>query len=370
MSAARPAAVRLAVIAALVALLVGVATSPAQAADAGARPKPAAHAERWVERVRGLMGTRFFLKAQIRDAAQEKALDRALVRVDALERLWSPWIAGSDVARLNAAGGKSVTVEPETIALAERSLALCRQSGGVFDPTFFALNGLWDLRAEPFRPPTDEAIAERLRAVGCRHLVVDRAAGTLRLTHPQARVHFGANAKGTGLDAAAAVLRRAGIRDFVVDGGGDLVVEGSGPKGPWRVGVQDPSGPRGSHLGRLELRRVAVATSGDYERFRVVDGVRYHHLLDPRTGRPATAARQVTVVVPAGPLAGEQADALATALFVLGPQHGRAWLKRWQAGQKAAQRVRVVWVGADGRRTEVGGLPWMRKTSREPHPQR
>lgn len=349
---------------ALAVLCLAIAAgAPASAAD-----RPAAFAPRWEERVRGQMGTRFYIKAKIVRAEQTKALDRALVRVEALERLWSPWIAGSDVARLNDAKGKAVVVEPETIALAERSLALCRQSDGAFDPTFFGLHGLWDLRAEPFVPPTAEAIAARLVAVGCRHLIVDRKARTLRLARADARIHFGANAKGTGLDAAAAVLRKAGIRDFVVDGGGDLVVEGSGPKGPWRVGVQDPAGRRGQHIGRLELQQVAVATSGDYERVRVVAGVRYHHILDPRTGRPATAARQVTVVVPAGPLAGEQADALATALFVLGPRQGRAWLQRWQAGKKAAQAVRVVWVGADGKRTEVGALPWMPDTTNGSQP--
>ena len=94
---------------------------------------------RWQQLVRGLMGTRFFIQARVHNDAQAEALQRAMDRVAALERLWSPWIDGSDLHRINNAKGAAVTVEPETIALLRRSLTLCRQSGGAFDPTFFAL---------------------------------------------------------------------------------------------------------------------------------------------------------------------------------------------------------------------------------------
>jgi thiamine biosynthesis lipoprotein len=325
-----------------------------------ARPtQPTAPASRWVERVRGLMGTRFAIRARIERAEQAEALDRALERVDALERLWSPWIEGSDLHRINAAGGKPVVVEPATLALLERSLALCKASAGAFDPTFFALHGLWDFRAQPFVPPTDAAIAARLPAVGCAGIRLDAAARTVQLLRPGARLHLGANAKGTALDAAARVLHDAGLRDFAVDGGGDLVLSGQGPKGPWRVGVQDPGTARGRDIGRLALGAGAVATSGDYERSVVHQGRRYHHILDPRTGRPAMATRQVTVLVPAGPHAGERADALATALFVMGPERGRRWLAEQERGMRPAERTRVFWIAADGRRHASGVLPWV-----------
>lgn len=334
-------------------------------AAAAAVAAPAAATEaRWAERARGLMGTRFYLKARLDLPGQEAALDHALDRVDALERLWSPWIASSDVARVNAAGGAAVPVAAETIALASRSLALCRASGGTFDPTFFALHGLWQLDARPFRPPTPAAIRARLDAVGCHQLEIDPPRRTLRLRHPGARLHFGANAKGTALDAAAAVLREAGLRDFVVDGGGDLVVSGQGPQGPWRVGVQDPNAARGTNLGAVALGDGGVATSGDYERGVTHQGRRYHHLLDPRTGRPASQSRQVSVVVPAGPHAGEEADALATALFVLGPRQGRRWLARRERGWSAARRTRALWVDPAGTLHAVGAWPWLRSAHR------
>jgi thiamine biosynthesis lipoprotein len=304
------------------------------------------------------MGTRFLIQAHVAGAAQSEAIQRAMTRIAALEKLWSPWIAGSDLQRLNSAGGAAVIVEPQTVALLQRSLALCKDSGGAFDPTFFALAPLWDLRAKPFVPPTQAAIDAKLPAVGCADVTIDAKTRAVRLLRPGAQLHLGANAKGTALDAAAQLLRDAGIRDFAVDGGGDLVLSGRGPKGPWRVGIQDPRGARGSIVARLDVSDEAVATSGDNERFAEHDGKRYHHIVDPRTGWPVQVSRQVTVVVAprgaAGRRAGERADAVATALFVMGPAAGLRWLKRHPGVDALWLDGEGCWQASPGMRRRLG----------------
>lgn len=302
---------------------------------------PVAHAAdgpHFAQRERALMGTRFQILAYVPDDAHEQALDDALDRVAELERWWSPWIAGSDVARLDAdPGGAPVKVRPQTLALLERSLSACKATGRAFDPTFFALSPLYDLRdAAHFKPPSDAAIAKLLPLVDCRKIALDPKHGTARLAVEGMGLHLGGNAKGTSLDEAARVLEAAGIERYVVDGGGDITCRGEGPHGPWRVGIQNPRGPHGDLLGVVRSTGGGVATSGDYERFAIVDGVRYHHIVDPRTGKSATGCMSATVSVPAGPHAGEIADTWATTLCVLGPDAGLPLLARHVPGALAA----------------------------------
>ncbi|MCA9517996.1 MAG: FAD:protein FMN transferase, partial [Myxococcales bacterium] len=244
----------------------------------------------------------------------------------------------SDVARVDAdPGGEPVKVRPETMALLERSVASCKATGRAFDPTFFALSPLYDLRdPEKFVPPTDAAIAAVLPLVDCRKIELDPKRGTVRLAKKGMGLHLGGNAKGTSLDEAARVLEAAGITRYVVDGGGDITCRGEGPKGPWRVGIQNPRGPRGETLGVVRSTGGGVATSGDYERFVVIDGVRYHHIVDPRTGKSASGCMSATVSVPEGPHAGEIADTWATTMCVLGPDKGFPLLAKHVPGAVAA----------------------------------
>ena len=279
--------------------------------------------ERYASKQRPAMGTLFQVLAFVRTNEQERALDDALLLIADLESRWSPWIEDSDLYKINQkAGKKPVTVPADTLALLQRSVAMCFTTNKAFDPTFFALSSLYDFRQKPFVPPLTEDIDERRKLVGCEGIEIDSAALTVRLKKAGMKIHLGGNAKGTALDGAAAILREAGIERFVIDGGGDIVAQGTGPKGPWRVGVQHPRENRGSLMGMIESTGGAVATSGDYERFAVVDGVRYHHILDTRTGKPSTGCMSATVIVPPSPRAGELADGLATAACILGHKEG------------------------------------------------
>ena len=292
---------------------------------------------RHAARERKLLGTRFSVRAFVRDDRQESALDRALELVAGLEARWSPWKPASEVSRISATGGtkEAAVVSRDTLGLLGRSLELCRLTGKAFDVTFVPLGRLYDFHRRPFVPP-DAAQIELVRPlVDCELVEVDARRRRVRLLRAGMALHFGANAKGVALDVAAAELRAAGIDRFVVDGGGDVVAQGEGPKGPWRVGVQHPREPFGTLLGVLHVTGGAVATSGDYERFAVSQGRRYHHILDPRTGEPATGCMSATVVMPPGPRAGEDADAWATVLCVLGPDAGFPLLARLPGAEAA-----------------------------------
>ena len=318
---------------------VGLFALGAALALGGAAGSAAAAAEpHYASRERMLMGTRFQILARVAEPRAEAALEQALDRVAALEQLWSPWIVGSEVQRINAhAGGEPVAVGAGTFALLERTLALCRATDRAFDPTFFPLTAVYDLRDPAhFRPPSAEDLARIVPLVDCRQVELDPARTTVRLARHGMGLHLGANAKGTALDEAARVLEAAGVVDYVVDGGGDIVARGQGPHGPWRVGIQDPRGPRGTTVGVVATEGGGVATSGDYERFAEVDGVRYSHIVVPRTGEVARGCMSATVVVPRGPRAGEVADGWATVMCVLGPERAFPLLLAAVPGASAA----------------------------------
>jgi thiamine biosynthesis lipoprotein len=195
-------------------------------------------------------------------------------------------------------------------------------SGGAFDITFQTLHGLWkfDEDLDP-HPPTPAQVLERLRYLGYKHVKVDHEARSVFLDEPHVRIGLGGIAKGYAVDRASKVLLDAGITSFYVQAGGDLYAHGSKPDGaPWVAGVRDPRGPDGDYFAVIALRDRAFSTAGDYERAYIVGGRRYHHIIDPHTGYPATASRSVTIWAKTALLADEVDDAV----FILGPEKGLA----------------------------------------------
>lgn len=242
-----------------------------------------------------------------------------------LHQALEPGVPDNALGRFNAAAeGSWRPVPPPLDKLLPRSLAVRRASGGTFDPTLGRLIGLWGFRSPPFpdTPPEPTAIRElRAHGAGRGAIALRRTASGLeaRMQGPAAALDLGGIAKGYALDRAAAVLREHGVTNALIDAGGDLLALGRRGERRWRVGIRKPRGQ--SAVAVIALRAgEAVVTSGDYERFFVHEGTRYHHLLDPATGYPARRARAATVV---GPNA-TAADAWSTALFV----SGRAGLQR------------------------------------------
>ncbi len=254
------------------------------------------------------------------------AAERAFDTFGRLERLWSTWVASSDISRLNAAaGGPPVRVAAETLAVLTQALDGSRRTRGLFDVTFAPLGELWRFDTPPGaheptrlqRVPTADEIRERLARVGFEHLRLDPKAGTAQLARARMAVHLGGIGKGAAVDGAVALLARMGFTSFAVQAGGDLYCAGKNGTRPWRVGIAHPR-RAGTVVGAVDVTDAAFSTSGDYERYAILDGVRYHHLLDTRTGRPATASQSATVLARSA----TEAEILTKAAFILGAAEG------------------------------------------------
>jgi thiamine biosynthesis lipoprotein len=193
------------------------------------------------------------------------------------------------------------------------------QSGGGFDVTIGPLVRLWGFHDKKPHQPTAGEFAAVRPLVDYRNLVLDAAAHTVRFTRPGVEIDLGGIAKGFAVEVAANVLRRHGLEGFV-DAGGNQYLLGTPPGKPaWTIGVKDPDRPD-RLLGTIETPETSVSTSADYATFVEINGRKYGHILDPRTLRPSTAALSVTLLSRDGTLA----DALSTAVFVLGPAAGVA----------------------------------------------
>jgi thiamine biosynthesis lipoprotein len=265
-------------------------------------------------------------------AARAAAL--AIAEVQRVEAKYSRYRADSVVSRINAqAGGEPVALDAETRALLAYADALWRQSGGAFDATSGVLRHAWNFAAA--RAPTDSELAPLVERVGWDR--VELREDRVRLRDAGMELDFGGFGKEYAVDRAALVLREAGIASALVDLAGDMAMLGSQPGGePWRVGVRHPR-DRSRIVAALEIESGAIATSGDYERFIEVDGVRHCHILDPRTGRSARGFQSVTVHASTCLVAGSA----TTVAMVKGEAEGREWLE--------SLGLAYLCVAADGR---------------------
>jgi thiamine biosynthesis lipoprotein len=258
------------------------------------------------------------------DAARVRTLfDAATAEIVRIEKLMTTWDPASEVSRVNAAAGKEpVHVGDETFDVIRESLHASDISGGCFDITFETLHGLWkfDQDLDP-HPPTAADVRAHLKYLGSKHVKLDPAERAVFLDEPHVRIGLGGIAKGYAVDRASHVLKDAGLASFYVQAGGDLYTQGTKPDGsPWLAGIRDPRGPEGDYFAMMPVSDHAFSTAGDYERSYLVGGKRYHHIIDPRTGYPATASRSVTIWAPTALLADEIDDAV----FILGPEKGLA----------------------------------------------
>ena len=228
-----------------------------------------------------------------------------------MEQAASEWRPGSGIAELNRFG--AAELDPDTAALLARSLELAALTDGAFDPTWAAYWGAWDF--ERARRPSPEQLRERAERVGYERVLLE---GGRAEVEPETLVGLGGIAKGWALERAAEALEAEGHEDFCLRAGGQVLTRGQREGRPWVVGVQHPRG-EGALLS-LELGDGSLSTSGDYERFFVAEGRRYHHVLDPATGWPAAGVASATVLSADA----ADADALSTALMVMGPARGLA----------------------------------------------
>ncbi len=262
-------------------------------------------------------------------ASQEKAgaaMDGAFQELERLGRLLNFYAADSELTTINTnAAIQPVKVSPETLEIIRAAVYAGEHTEGGFDVTVGPLVRLWDFKTNAI--PSAASIAESLPLVGYQNIVVDTAASTVFLTEPGVQIDLGGIIKGFAADKAVEVLKKHGIEDGIVAVAGDIKAFGRQLDGrPWHVGIQNPRQENGDAqlLATVDLEGGGISTSGDYQRYFIKDRIRYHHLLNPKTGYPESLCRSVTVIAPAATLT----DAFATGIFVMGPEKGLGVLEK------------------------------------------
>jgi FAD:protein FMN transferase len=290
-------------------------------------PQPAPRGLGRFEYTQVHMGTEFriVLYAQDEDTAK-KAADAAFARIAELDDIMSDYKQASELMRLcKQAGGEPIRVSDDLLAVLDRALEISRLTDGAFDVTVGPVVRLWRRARRTLEMPGDEDLQTACKLVGYRQVVLDAKAKTVRLTAKGILLDLGGIAKGFAARAALAVLRRHGIRQALVAGGGDIAVS-EAPTGAagWRIGIGPLANPSAKPSHYLSLSNAAVSTSGDAEQYVVIGGKRYSHIVDPKTGLGLTTRMSVTVIMTDG----NTSDGLATAMCVLGPERGLPILEK------------------------------------------
>ena len=250
-----------------------------------------------------------------------KAAGEVMDKIQKLESLMTINTFGGDTNKLNEFAGKDkVKLDPETIYVLETAKRFSELSQGAFDVTVGPLVKAWGIQTDNQRIPSKDEIGNLIKLVGYKDLAVEPSQLTAKLARTGQIVDLGGIAKGYAGDAAIKILKDNGIQSAFVNLGGNVVVLGNKPDGsPWKIGVQNPRAENGKYLGILKVKDKAIISSGDYERYFEKDGVRYHHILDSKTGYPSDSGLIGTTIVADKSIDG---DTLSTATFVLGLDKG------------------------------------------------
>lgn len=258
------------------------------------------------------------------DKASPEIEKAVFAEIDRLELLFSRTLVDSEISKVNAAAGVApVAVNKEVLFVLEEAIYYARISDGLFDPTIAPLIDLWGFLGQEFRVPESSELEKNLPLVDYTLIEIDRNRSTVYLPDNNMALELGGIAKGYIIDQALKVFREANVEHAFINAGGDIGLIGSRPDNkPWRIGIRHP---REEHniIVVLSLAGGAVVTSGDYERAFSEDGVSYHHILDPDTGFPAGKLASVTIKAETA----LKADALSTAVFLLGPGKGLALIE-------------------------------------------
>ncbi len=283
------------------------------------------------------------------EVAAAKAADAVFVEMKRIDAVMTTWTPDSEVSRVNqGAGVKPVAVGEETFAVIERAMRVAKATQGVFDITVGAFQGLWKFDQDMDQTlPTPAAVKQRLALVGYQHVVLDAAKRTVFLKKPGMAITLGGIAKGYAVDRCVKLLHDRGFISFMVQAGGDMYIAGKKGPTPWTVAIRDPRGAPGTFFAASPVEDHSFSTSGDYERGFVKEGIRYHHILDPKTGQPARKSRSVTVRARDA----FTADAWSKVLFILGYEKSIALIKR-----EKLTDFEVVWVDEQNAVKSTPGL--------------
>ena len=319
------------------------------AAESAPRVMPgsaSAHADGagWYRREEAIMGTAISVELHADSREQADAATAAVMaEMHRIDAAMSPHKPDSELSRINAGAAVAPVVpSAEMFALLERALAFSRLSDGAFDITYAGAGHLYDYRAG--HAPDDAALAAARPLVDWRHLQLDAAARSVRFARQGVRIDLGGFAKGHAVDTSIAILKGLGIAHAMVAAGGDSHVLGDRGGRPWTIAIRDPR-REDEVVAVLPLEDVSISTSGDYERFFERDGERFHHLLDPRTGKSPHGVHSVTIVADDG----LTSEAFSKVAFVLGVEDGLRFVN-------AHPGIDAVIVDAHGRLHYSDGL--------------
>lgn len=249
-----------------------------------------------------------------------RCIDAAITEVRRIEKLLTTFDESSQTNQVNVlAGINPVAVDEEVYTLIERSLRISALTQGAFDITYGSIDkSLWNFDKTMTVLPDPEQARKMVRLINYRNVILDPQHHTVFLKEKGMRIGFGGIGKGYAADQAKIILTSLGVKHGIVNAAGDLTVWGHQPNGePWTIGIADPD-KESLPFASVNLTNTSVATSGNYEKFVVIDGVKYSHTLDPKTGYPVHGIKSVTIICPSA----ELADAMATPVMVMGIKAG------------------------------------------------
>ncbi|MDT3400974.1 FAD:protein FMN transferase [Mucilaginibacter terrae] len=268
-----------------------------------------------------LMGNHFEISVVCDDErVAQNCIDEAVTEIQRIEALLTTYKDSSQTNYINNnAGIAPVKVDQEVFDLIERSLKISHLTQGAFDITYGSIDkSLWNFDVNMKQLPDTEIAMQSVRLINYHNVVLDRQNLTVFLKEHGMRIGFGGIGKGYAADRAKMLLRQAGIQSGIVNAAGDLATWGTQPDGkPWTVAIADPNG-KVPYISKLNISNTAIATSGNYEKYATINGKRYSHTIDPKTGLPVAGIKSVSIICPSA----ELADALATPVMVMGVKVG------------------------------------------------
>jgi thiamine biosynthesis lipoprotein len=264
-----------------------------------------------------LMGNRFEITVIAEDASwAEERIDAGIAEISRIEKLLTTFNEESETSLINRNAGISpVPVSQETYDIITRALRISRMTQGAFDITYGSLDKrLWNFDNQMTSLPDPEVAREMVRLINYRNVILDPDNTTVYLKEKGMRIGFGGIGKGYAAERAKLIMQEMGVENGIVNASGDMTVWGFQPDGnPWTIGIVNPNAA-GKLFSYLNITNMALATSGNYEKYIMIDGKKYSHTINPRTGLPVTGVKSVTIICPNA----ELADAMATPVMIMG----------------------------------------------------
>jgi len=274
-----------------------------------------------------LMGSKFEITLVDKDSlSAERNIDKSVSEIRRIENLISEWNPETQISEVNRnAGIKPVKVDAEVFALTEKGIYFSELTDGAFDISIVAMDKIWKFDDSMNELPSEESIRNSIKNVGYQNIILDKTNSTIFLKNKGMKIGFGSIGKGYAADKTRELMKSFGVKAGIINASGDLSTWGTQPDGtPWAIGINNPF--RDDTIAAvLYLKENAVTTSGSYEKYAEINGKRYSHIMNPKTGYPSTGLTSVTVVGPNATMA----NGFSTSIMVLGRKKGLKLIKKF-----------------------------------------